>query len=720
MELIGRCAATGEQRAALTLLSTMQAGKVEARIALALVAISTVIFAIAASFARVPLPQLPVFIPAYESALIINDLISSLLIFGQLSQRRSRALLVLACGYLFEGLVIIPHVLSFPGLVSPTGLLGAGTQTTAWLYMFWHGGFPLFVIAYVVLEQCETQPGTHACREDVDLWEVAAGVGAVVLLVLSVTLMATLGEDFLPRIMDESRYAPGMKGVSATVCIISLAALIALLRRRPPTVLDLWLRVVMCAWLYDVILSSGINGGRYDVGFYAGRVYGFMAASFVLWVLLLETSGLYSRLARAKLDLESQTSRLESDVRTAIAEQHQTEEKLRQAQKMEAIGNLTGGIAHDFNNLLGVLIGNLDLVRERVEDDCETLELVDAALDAGLRGADLNRRLLAFSRRQTLQPEEVDINAAIVGMVTLLRRSLGERIDIRLACEDDIWRVKVDPAQLETTIVNLAVNARDAMPQGGTLQIETHNRCLDAVYAASHSELSPGDYVLVAVSDSGSGIAEDILPRVFDPFFTTKQVGKGTGLGLSMVYGFMKQSGGHVNIYSEPGKGTTVRLYLPRFESPAILQAKAVVLAPAPGKAQHELVLVAEDNADMRRVAVRQLTDLGYRVVETDTGDKALALIEEGLVPDLLFTDVIMPGSLDGIDLADEACTRLPGLPVLLSSGFTERVILDTHERNGRKVDYPLLAKPFRKDDLARALRRALDRPQEQEGEPLP
>ncbi|MBF0129143.1 MAG: MASE4 domain-containing protein [Alphaproteobacteria bacterium] len=697
----------------------MTAGTGERSLALAAIILSTVVFAVAAPFARVPLAPLPAFIPAYEAALIINDLISSLLMFGQFVQCRSRAVLVLACGYLFEGLVVIPHALSFPGLASPGGLLGAGPQTTAWLYMFWHGGFPLFVMVYAVLAWRESLAPVQPCRR-AGGGELAVGIAVAVVLAAGVTLLATAGEDLLPRIMDGHRYAPGMKSVHTTVWVLSLLALLALLWRRAPSVLDLWLRVVMCAWLFDVILSAVINGGRWDVGFYAGRAYGFMATSFVLWVLLLETSGLYCRLARAKVDLEGQAHKLESDMRTAVAEQRRTEGQLRQAQKMEAIGNLTGGIAHDFNNLLGVLIGNLDLVRERVENDAEALELVDAALDAGLRGAELNRRLLAFSRRQTLQPEEVDINAAISGMVTLLRRSLGERIDIRLACEDDVWRVKVDPAQFETTIVNLAVNARDAMPQGGRLMIETHNRTLDAVYAASHSELSPGDYVLVAVSDTGSGIAPDVLPRVFDPFFTTKQVGKGTGLGLSMVYGFMKQSGGHVNIYSEPGKGTTVRLYLPRFSSVPEERAAAAAVVPEIEKARHELVLVAEDNADMRRVAVRQLADLGYRVVEADSGDKALALIEGGLVPDILFTDVIMPGSLDGIDLADRACSLLPGLPVLLSSGFTERVILDTHERNGREVVYPLLAKPFRKDDLARALRRVLERPQAQEEEQSP
>ncbi|PWC31544.1 hypothetical protein TSO221_33885 [Azospirillum sp. TSO22-1] len=530
------------------------------------------------------------------------------------------------------------------------------------------------------------------------------------------TLLTTAGQNLLPVIMDGHGYTPVMMIVVTTVWILSLVALLVLWRKRPRSMLDLWLMVVLCAWLFDIALSAVLNAGRFDLGFYAGRIYGLLAATFVLAVLLLETSGLYSRLAHAKAALEDRALQLADDVQESVAARQSTEEQLRQAQKMEAIGNLTGGIAHDFNNLLGVLIGNLDLVRERVADDRDALELVDAALDAGLRGAELNRRLLAFSRRQTLQPEEVDVNAAIAGMVRLLRRSLGERVEIRLACGDGIWSVKVDPSQLETTIVNLSVNARDAMPQGGSLVIETLNTTLDVAYVDGHEELAPGDYVVVAVSDTGAGMSPEVLRRAFDPFFTTKAVGKGTGLGLSMVYGFMKQSGGHVNIYSEAGRGTTVRLYLPRLHTPRAARSAAAAESTPPA-AHGELVLVVEDNPDMRRVAVRQLVELGYRVEEAESGDRALARVGDGLRPDLLFTDVIMPGSLDGIELADRLRARIPGLPVLLSSGFTERAVLSTRVQD-RPVGYTLLAKPYRKAHLAQALRRAIERREEKEAPP--
>ncbi len=389
-------------------------------------------------------------------------------------------------------------------------------------------------------------------------------------------------------------------------------------------------------------------------------------------------------------------------------ERNRLERQFLHSQKIEAVGQLTGGIAHDFNNLLGILIGNLDLIRERVEADTETIELVDAALDAGLRGADLNKRLLAFSRRQALQPEAVDVNAAIAGMVRLLRRSLGERVEIRLDCGEMLWPVTVDPVQLETAVVNLCINARDAMPQGGVLTVETANAVIDADYAVAHAELSPGDYVMVAISDTGTGMPPEILARVFDPFFTTKPVGRGTGLGLSMVYGFMKQSGGHVNVYSEPGRGTTVKLYLPRQTGGKAAAEAAAAQTPVPRSERHELVLVVEDNPDMRRIAVRQLIELGYRVKEADNADQAMAVVGGGLRPDLLFSDVIMPGSMDGIGLAERLRLTHADLPVLLTSGFTERAVLEARVREGRAV-FPMLSKPYRKDDLARALRRVLE-----------
>jgi PAS domain S-box-containing protein len=390
-----------------------------------------------------------------------------------------------------------------------------------------------------------------------------------------------------------------------------------------------------------------------------------------------------------------------------VTERIQLERQFLQAQKMESVGQLTGGIAHDFNNLLGILIGNLDLVRERIAGNPEALELVDTALNAGLRGAELNKRLLAFARRQSLSPEIVDVNASLTAMTELLRHSLGERIGIRLECATDVWPVRVDPSQMETAIVNLAVNARDAMPEGGTLILETRNVVFDAKYAASHAETKPGDYVMLAVSDTGTGMTPEVLARVFDPFFTTKPVGKGTGLGLSMVYGFLKQSGGHVNVYSEPGKGTTVRLYLPR-----AVEGKARTEIPAPATgwaAGGELVLVVEDNPDMRRVAVRQLKEFGYRVAEAENADRARGLLDEGLKPDLVFTDIVMSGATDGIAFAEEVAVRWPEIRILFTSGFTERATVEARKREGRPLPFALLDKPYRKDELARAVRAALD-----------
>lgn len=392
-----------------------------------------------------------------------------------------------------------------------------------------------------------------------------------------------------------------------------------------------------------------------------------------------------------------------------VTERVQFERQFLQAQKMEAVGQLTGGIAHDFNNLLGVLIGNLDLIRERVENDPDTLSLVDMALNAGLRGADLNERLLAFSRRQTLQPESVDINGTLAEMIRLLARSLGERVEIRLHCADAIWPVRIDPVQLETTIVNLSLNARDAMPNGGVLTIETGNASLDDGYCRTHEELRPGDYVMISVSDTGTGMTPEVLARAFDPFFTTKDVGKGTGMGLSMVYGFLKQSGGHVNIYSEVGRGTTLRLYLPRYagDGTAIPESARAEVARAAGG---ELILVVEDNPDMRLVTVKQLRDLGYRCEEAENAEQALALLETGPAPDLLFSDVVMPGQKDGIDLACDVAAMYPSTAILLASGFTERTTLRTVERQGRPIAFAMLDKPFRKIDLARAVASALDR----------
>lgn len=384
-----------------------------------------------------------------------------------------------------------------------------------------------------------------------------------------------------------------------------------------------------------------------------------------------------------------------------ITERRQTEEQLRQAQKMEAIGNLTGGMAHDFNNLLGIIIGNLDLLRDRQSDDPEAAELSGEALEAALRGADLTRRLLAFARRQPLQPARIEVNALIAGIVKLLERTLGEHIRITLDLDPATWPVVADPAQLESSLTNLATNARDAMPRGGKLTIVTGNRSLDADYASLHAEVRPGDYAMIEVSDTGTGMPPEVLNHVFEPFYTTKEQDKGTGLGLSMVFGFMKQSGGHINVYSEVGIGTTFRLYLPRTDSDAEARPAAAAMLH---RGSGETVLVVEDNASLRRVVLRQLTELGYRVLEAEDAQTALQVLESEPV-DLLFTDVVMPGGISGYEIAQTVLSRWPSTRVVLTSGFPEtRIDGDPIVRNLR-----LLSKPYRRDDLGRLIREVLD-----------
>jgi PAS domain S-box-containing protein len=389
-----------------------------------------------------------------------------------------------------------------------------------------------------------------------------------------------------------------------------------------------------------------------------------------------------------------------------VSGQRRVEAQLRQAQKMDAIGSLTGGVAHDFNNLLGVVIGNLDLLLEGGHDDVEAKELAGDARDAALRGADLTRRLLAFARRQPLRPRQVDVNELVAGTTKMLGRLLGESIEVTLDLVDAPWPVVVDAAQLEVALTNLATNARDAMPAGGSLRIATRNCALDATYTAQHPYVKPGDFVLIEVTDTGTGMPPEVLSRVFEPFFTTKPQGKGTGLGLSMVFGFMKQSGGHINVYSELGIGTTFRLYFPRAEGGEMTEASHDEESLPRGR--NEVVLVVEDNVALRKMAVRQIAELGYRVREAQHAQEALEAIARDPGVELVFTDVVMPGGMDGRQLADIVTTRWPQIKVLLTSGFPGSMVggLD------RSAGVSLLSKPYRRDQLARAMRDVLDRDQ--------
>jgi len=384
--------------------------------------------------------------------------------------------------------------------------------------------------------------------------------------------------------------------------------------------------------------------------------------------------------------------------------QHETEVQLQQAQKMAAVGQLTGGIAHDFNNLLTVVIGSLDLALDQVQG--ETRATIETAVRASQKAADLVHRLLAFSRRQALRPETLDLNRLTTGMGDLLRRSVGANFEIAMKLGPGLWPASADRGQVENALLNLVINARDAMPAGGRLLIKTANKHLDEEYVAHNTEVAVGDYVMLAVTDTGSGMPPDVLERALEPFFTTKEIGKGSGLGLSVIYGFAKQSRGHLKIYSEVGHGTTVRLYLPR----AVAAGVETIAPPAPAAHPRggEIILVVEDHADVRSYVVAQLRDLGYLVIEAEDGPQALKILDTEAPIDLLMTDMVMPGGMTGRQLAEAAKLRRPRLKALFTSGHSEDVVAEDGALDPRAQ---FLAKPYTRQDLARKVRQALGMP---------
>jgi PAS domain S-box-containing protein len=900
-------------------LSTMPATGRDRTAAASIVVVSALLFACAVPFAGVPLAPVPAFVASYQSALAINDLITAILLFSQFGVSRSRALLLLASGYLFTAIAALVHALTFPGLFAPGGLLGAGPQTTVWLYMVWHGGFPLLVLGYAGLKARDN--GTR--MQGSSARAILGSIAAVVAAMAAFTAVVTGGHDILPILLKDGHYTPIMLGVVSTVWCLSLAALAGLWFRKPHSVLDIWLMVVLCAWLFDIAMSAILNVARFDLGFYLGRIYGLCAASFVLAVLLIDNIGLQAQLARllgklrhqaaSERNLRTERERIfsavvessndaiitkaldgtitgwngaaerlfgytsaeavgrridiivppdrhaevgdilervgkgervqhfetsrrhkggrnvevslsvspirsasgdiigasktarditesnrtlkaltweveerqrifetshdlilvtdtsgnfiqvspsvttilgyapadmighsavefihpddlentRSEMRTArrgqskrsfetryigkdgkavslnwsgtwsepvkrhffigrdLTEKQTAEAQMRHVQKMDAIGQLTGGVAHDFNNILTVITGTIGILEEAVAGQPELVAIAKLIDEAAERGASLTRHLLAFARKQPLQPREIDVNSLVLEAAKLLHPTLGEHVEIK-------------PSQLTTAVLNLAFNARDAMPHGGKLAIETNNVYLDESYAGMHSEVTPGNYVMVAVSDTGTGIPAALLERVFDPFFTTKEVGKGTGLGLSMVFGFVKQSGGHIKIYSEESHGTSVKMYLPR--ATGLNQTAAEELISAHVEGGHEAVLIVEDDSLVRRYVVTQIQSLGYTTLEAANAADALKILDTAAI-DLLFTDVIMPGSMNGRQLVEEALRRQPSLKTLYTSGYTENAIVH-HGRLDSGV--LLLAKPYRKSELARMLRLAL------------
>jgi PAS domain S-box-containing protein len=390
-------------------------------------------------------------------------------------------------------------------------------------------------------------------------------------------------------------------------------------------------------------------------------------------------------------------------VKEDITERREMEEQFRQSQKTQAVGQLTGGIAHDFNNLLAIVMGNLQLLQERVSGDAKAREYLDDALWSAKRGGELTHRLLAFARKQPLKPTVIDLNEVVRGMTELLRRTLGASIRIEELLAPNLWKAFADRGELENALVNLAVNARDAMRSAGTLTLETRNAVLDEDYAEQYEEVTPGEYVLLAVADTGTGMPPEIMERAFEPFFTTKEVGQGSGLGLSMVYGFVKQTGGHISIYSRVGHGTSVKLYLPRAPSSPVEQEE---VSPDlfPEDLGNKVVLVVEDEAKLRKVAVTMLDRLGLRSLQAETAKDALELLADTHV-DVLFTDIELPGGMNGTELAEAAQKLDPNIKVLFTTGYARETTL--HKR-GFHERAPWLLKPYSHQELARELKALL------------
>jgi PAS domain S-box-containing protein len=399
---------------------------------------------------------------------------------------------------------------------------------------------------------------------------------------------------------------------------------------------------------------------------------------------------------------------------TDSSERRQVNERLQKAQKMEAIGQLTGGLAHDFNNLLTVIIGNLQLLDGKFGPDDKSSKRVAEAIDAAQKGSDLTRQLLAIARKQELAPKDVDLNGLVTSMAPLVARSIGENFDLHVETMKGAPLSVIDASQLESAILNLAINARDAMNAkggGGRITIETQPAFLDHFYAEKHADVTPGHYVLVAVSDTGAGMTPDVLEKVFQPFFTTKPLGQGNGLGLSMVYGFIKQSGGHISIYSEVGHGTSVKMYLPRkMDAGAVVDGKAesasaeTPMAVPRGKKK---ILVVEDQEAVRAVACGFLEDFGYEVIEAGDGFQALSVLQEVPDIDLMFSDVVMPGGMNGFDLAQAAQSLKPDLKIVHTSGYPKGAMV--HQDEPRFKNGFIIMKPYRRDDLEKIIKDALE-----------
>jgi two-component system, sensor histidine kinase and response regulator len=657
-------------------LSTLPPGRGERRLAWGVVLVSVAVFLALVPFAKHPLGQLWAFIPVYQSAFAVNDLITAVLLFGQFSFLRARALLLLASGYLFTAVMAVSHMLTFPGLFAPTGLLGAGPQSTAWLYMFWHGGFPILGIAYALLKNEARDTAGPRGRAGI---AVLSSIASVLMAVVGLTVLATAGQSWLPAIMQGNHYTAAMIVVVSSVWGLSLLALIVLWRRRPHSVLDLWLMVVMCAWLFDIALAAVLNAGRFDLGFYAGRIYGLLAASFVLMVLLIENGKLY-------FELDRQNRSLEAIVRERTA-------RLLQSEKVATMGSLLAGVAHELNNPLAVVLGQSHLLRESAADarTSARAEKIKAAADRCVR---IVRNFLALARQQAPERGEVRLNQVVQEAVELLGYELRtDNVEVSLRLAEDLPALWADGHQLHQVLVNIVANAHQAMRQSPARR---------QISITTRSEPT-SQRVHLEITDSGPGIPAEIRAKIFEPFFTTKPVGQGTGLGLSLCRGIVAEHDGVITVESEPGRGTTFAITLPVVPRPAAVASRDAADASAP--VGPKTILVVDDEPEIAAILVEALGRDGHRVEIASNGADALRHLEQHGY-DLVVTDTKMP-VMDGMELYRELERRFPALGRRII--FVTGDVLDAEKRRLLESSgAPFLTKPFDLSEVRGAVRRLL------------
>jgi signal transduction histidine kinase/CheY-like chemotaxis protein len=702
---------TDPPRASLLATSTPSAR--ERRFALGVVLVSLLLFAAIAPFAKQPLAKVWAFIPIYEAALILNDLITALLLIGQFRITRSKAILLLAAGYLFTALATVAHGLSFPGLFSPTGLLGAGPQSTAWIYMFWHGGFPLFVIAYALLRGRAGDTSRTG-------WQIVLAAGVAVSVALAaLTALATVGHELLPPIMQGNSYTGAMIGTVSTVWVASLLALVMLWRRRRHAVLDLWLMVVMCAWLLDIALSAVLNAGRFDLGFYAGRIYGLLAASFVLGVLLIENSVLYGRLAQShaherqrSLELRRLSSRLESLNLQLGAANRELREQTRL--KSEFLANMS----HELRTPLNSIIGFSDLLKEgAIGDRANQIKFAGHIYQSGHHLLALINDILDLSKIEAGKVEihlvTVDLQAALNDALTMLTGpAQAKRIRMKTVFGSALRSVPADSRRLKQILLNLLSNAIKFTPNDGEVSVSVRGVDRARVEgplpgfregtrlplpASEHEE-----FVEISVTDTGIGIAPEQTRALFAPFMqvsnaVTRSV-EGTGLGLVMVHRLAQLHGGTVAVTSEPDKGSCFTVWLPLHEGVRPDDPKA-----EPRIATHlerRLALVVEDDAAAAALMRAQLEAEGFEVRQAASAEAALALTDQ-FTPDVITLDILLPG-MDGWEFLDRLKATPPweAVPVVVVS-----VVAD--QGRGFSLGAALvLQKPVGREALAHGLRR--------------